>query len=168
MAGGGAANLISVKFLPACEEALRKFWKLCRLKWAWCKLSENFAEVGEKGWRVGGKARGTGLAGRFIWGRNSGVEIWEVGIWEVVAPRGVWWRVGFSLLFAPFSFTFFGGGCCWSVKLDVVQTFWNLCRGCGKGAGVLKEGAGNRISWTVLFGQKSESLILPSFWSFLP
>ena len=100
--------MISVKFLPACEEALRKFWKLCRLKWAWCKLSENFAEVGEKGWRVGGKARGTGLAGRFIWGRNSGVEIWEVGIWEVVAPRLVagWFLFVFCLGFP----LLFGGG----------------------------------------------------------
>ena len=49
LAGGGAANLISVKFLPACEEALRKFWKLCRLKWMWCKLFGIFAEVVEKG-----------------------------------------------------------------------------------------------------------------------
>ena len=135
MAGGGAANLISVKFLPACEEALRKFWKLCRLKWAWCKLSENFAEVGEKGWRVGGKARGAGLAGRFIWGRNSGVEIWEVGIWEVVAPRGVWLRVGFSLLFAPFSFTF--GGRCVVGLLN-----WMWCKLFGIFAEVVEKGRG--------------------------
>ena len=62
--------------------------------------------------------------------------------------------------------------CCWSVKLDVVQTFWNLCRGCGKGAGVLKKGAGSRISRAFFGGQKSEIfdftfvlVVLPYVWA---
>ena len=66
-------------------DVVQTFWNLCR----GCG----------KGAGVLKKGAGAGLAGRFIWGRNSGVEIWEVGIWEVVAPRGVWWRVGFSLYF---------------------------------------------------------------------